>query len=336
MGLLRVLLAIAVFSYHMGEQSYFKMMDGGAAVFCFFVISGFYMELVLTEKYTRDRLGSGFIKRFYLARFWRLYPTYLLVLVMTMLATFGFNLISAPSIFMEGVVWGSMSSVRLVVNYFANATMFFLNIPSTKDLLIAPGWTIGIELSFYILAPFILRAGKPALLIFILVGIGLQFLPFGQHAPFLFGIHYFIGGALMYRYRASFEAMIGKNNKVIMLVLYFIVVLLVFFVIPHEIYIGDPDKHTFNTIDRFLYPIALMFFIPLLHKATSKLSIDHWLGQISYPFYLVHSLVILCFTNWHENNKYFPLLAICILLSIFLVLIETRFVEPWRKKFSIK
>ena len=48
MGILRLLLAITVFCYHTGLLSSLGMttIDGRAAVFCFFAISGFYMEMV--------------------------------------------------------------------------------------------------------------------------------------------------------------------------------------------------------------------------------------------------------------------------------------------------
>jgi peptidoglycan/LPS O-acetylase OafA/YrhL len=61
MGILRLLLAITVFCFHSGlSQSLgMTMIDGRAAVFCFFAVSGFYMEMVLSEKYNRERLGAS-------------------------------------------------------------------------------------------------------------------------------------------------------------------------------------------------------------------------------------------------------------------------------------
>src|SRR5581483_5970412 len=52
----------------------FHLLHGSVAVVCFFVISGFYMAMVLTEKY--DSCGQ-----FYLARLVRLYPAYIAMLV---------------------------------------------------------------------------------------------------------------------------------------------------------------------------------------------------------------------------------------------------------------
>ena len=68
MGVLRCLLALSVLLVH-DVDGWFKLIDGAAAVQCFFLISGFYMALVLNERYAD--LGS-----FYFNRALRLLPTY--------------------------------------------------------------------------------------------------------------------------------------------------------------------------------------------------------------------------------------------------------------------
>jgi peptidoglycan/LPS O-acetylase OafA/YrhL len=52
MGLLRMLLAFSVLTSHMHGRGIFgfRILSGGLAVECFFMISGFYMALVLNEK----------------------------------------------------------------------------------------------------------------------------------------------------------------------------------------------------------------------------------------------------------------------------------------------
>jgi hypothetical protein len=52
MGTLRLLLALWVVAVH-GEAVYgYKIEQAWVAVQCFFIISGFYMSLILNEKYT--------------------------------------------------------------------------------------------------------------------------------------------------------------------------------------------------------------------------------------------------------------------------------------------
>src|SRR5436305_1339998 len=82
MGLLRFLLAFVVVYGHCGSP--FGGIGIGAqnAVQAFYMISGFYMTLVLREKYAGE--GPAGIKSFYLNRWFRLYPSYFVVLALTM------------------------------------------------------------------------------------------------------------------------------------------------------------------------------------------------------------------------------------------------------------
>jgi peptidoglycan/LPS O-acetylase OafA/YrhL len=84
MGLIRVLLALAVVDFHavrFASSPHFlnlPWINGGVAVQSFFVISGFYMALILSGKYA----GRG-VFVFYRARFLRLYPAYWIVAIAT-------------------------------------------------------------------------------------------------------------------------------------------------------------------------------------------------------------------------------------------------------------
>src|SRR5689334_17258530 len=73
MGIIRFILALSVALWHV-PQAPLKLVYAAPAVLGFFIISGFYMAMVLTEKYKDAR-------SFYVARFWRLYPAYAAMLV---------------------------------------------------------------------------------------------------------------------------------------------------------------------------------------------------------------------------------------------------------------
>src|SRR6187431_1375118 len=90
MGTLRFLLALAVLLYHMSGFALFGLplgelmvrpVDGKPAVEAFFIISGFAMAGALSTRY-RD----GPVTRFYMSRVLRLYPAYLLLLVLEIVA----------------------------------------------------------------------------------------------------------------------------------------------------------------------------------------------------------------------------------------------------------
>src|ERR1700749_5034265 len=77
MGLMRLVLALSVLRGHTGTLLLgLGLLPDDLAVESFYMISGFYMAMVLNEKYTRQ---SDLII-FWQQRFWRLYPTYLTVL----------------------------------------------------------------------------------------------------------------------------------------------------------------------------------------------------------------------------------------------------------------
>jgi peptidoglycan/LPS O-acetylase OafA/YrhL len=73
------------------------------AVEVFFVISGFYMQMILSEKYTHAKLGRRWWEIFYLARYSRLFPAYLAALVLTVLAALvAYRLGKSPPPFQRG------------------------------------------------------------------------------------------------------------------------------------------------------------------------------------------------------------------------------------------
>src|SRR5438270_656373 len=88
MGSLRFILAMSVVYGHAGDFLGFPLIPGDTAVQSFYAISGFYMALVLNEKY-RPESSSYFL--FISNRFARLFPVYAAVLVLTLLLAFALS-----------------------------------------------------------------------------------------------------------------------------------------------------------------------------------------------------------------------------------------------------
>ena len=72
MGLLRLLLAVSVVLVHTRGCFGFRPLAAAEAVQTFYMISGFYMAMILTEKYR----GPGSYRLFLTNRFLRIYPIY--------------------------------------------------------------------------------------------------------------------------------------------------------------------------------------------------------------------------------------------------------------------
>jgi peptidoglycan/LPS O-acetylase OafA/YrhL len=231
---------------------------------------------------------------------------------------------------------GLLENVRSIVTWFFNISMLFLNIPSVFDLVIGPSWSVGIEVSFYIVAPFLLRLKVWPMLMLSIFGILLQLIPYGQHSPILFGFHFFLLGALARRYTFKIESLVSNIWTPPLWLLYATIFVILFFAIPGNIYIGPANNHAHNTVANFIYPVIIAGLIPLLHERTKNKKIDSWIGHLSYPFYLLHALVIDSFTGWYNVYKAPILLLLCLILSMIIVLFEIQFIEPWRSRFAYK
>ena len=88
MGILRLYLALCVVAVHAGSGGsllWWLIHDGQQAVQAFFVISGFYMAMVVSNYKSA--------KTFYLSRAWRIFVPYYIILVATILVSVAFGLL---------------------------------------------------------------------------------------------------------------------------------------------------------------------------------------------------------------------------------------------------
>ncbi len=79
MGLLRLFLALSVVITHTAPLFGLQMMPGDVAVKLFFIVSGFYMSLVMAGKYE----GKNRALFFYSNRALRLYPAFFIAILLT-------------------------------------------------------------------------------------------------------------------------------------------------------------------------------------------------------------------------------------------------------------
>jgi len=82
MGIIRLILALTVVAAHSTAIFGSTLVGGKIAVQSFYIISGFYMSLILNEKYV-GKFNSYFL--FLSNRFLRLFPIFWVVLILTAL-----------------------------------------------------------------------------------------------------------------------------------------------------------------------------------------------------------------------------------------------------------
>jgi peptidoglycan/LPS O-acetylase OafA/YrhL len=331
MGLLRLVLALSIVCGHAGAG----FIPGDTPVQCFYAISGFYMALVLNEKYGRGPDGYAL---FLSNRYLRLFPIYAAVLVLTMALAAAVHVASdhdlpfieawkkAPTL--DSTAFGLL--VASIVTMLGQDLLFFVPPYSWPLLPIPQSWTLGVELSFYILAPLIVRRSLTAvigiMLASIAVRLGLQF-AFGlagdpwSYRFFPSELAVFCVGVLGYRvYRAQFDRR----------TLYCLVTM--------SVLVGAALLlNRWNGAARAASVSAFVvaaISIPWLFRFTAKSQTDRLLGELSYPMYVCHFAAI-WFVDWlfvpSTLQRVAAAVGLTFLLSFLLYYWIDRPVEKWRQ-----
>lgn len=321
MGLLRLLLANAVLFLHIGSFPLHKFINAGMAVDLFFVLSGFYMALVLNSKYKQDT------KSFYINRFLRLWPVYCFSVFLVLLNLYlsrglgnwihnylQLNFFAQIFVFISNAF---MFGSDLLLHFSsAGGKIFFSEFGISKShngmsfMLNPPVWSVSIELLLYLISPFILKSYKKTIVftfVGIIYGVIMRYEWFGFTSKYRFDLYYpyffllFGLGALAYWFPKKIKEL--SNFDYIFVVLFILLAL--------DTYHQGLSSHPY---------IALTIAIPTLFKLTSKNSIDRFLGQLSYPLYLLHQPMYSLVNTLMPNTSLVVAYLIINLLSISVVL----------------
>lgn len=312
MGLFRLLLAMSVLLAHADGVHGYAMLGGDVAVQAFYLVSGFYMALVLNEKYAAGRAGT---LTFYTNRALRIYPTYWLILVLAV-AFYGGMYLSGRG---PGV-WGPhIAFFRHLVAptwwYLIGSQILLFSIDLTNFLAVAPAghlywianfhpatgiagyqilfvpqaWTLGLELIFYAIAPFIVRRRPAVVALVALLSLALRIVAYGHgrdydpwtYRVFPFELSTFLWGSLSYRAFAWLRDRSWSEGFVLWLPAAALLALT----------LSYPWLFAFGG-GRWWYLGAVAFLLPALFLKTGRIGLDRFLGELSYPFYLCHVLVL--------------------------------------------
>ncbi|MBX9642574.1 MAG: acyltransferase [Novosphingobium sp.] len=355
MGLLRVLLALAVLFEHTGGIGGYWMIGGPLAVQAFFVISGFYMGLVLNERYDRPALN----KAFYLNRAIRIYSVYFLFLALY-LAVFALaqgqsggsplepyfsDLISWPEkawlALLNLTVIGQDLPLWLKIDegHLAWTTQAFDTGP--KDvfhfMLIPVAWSLSLELCFYLLAPFIARRPwqQIAMLFAASVALRIGAALLGYSADpfsyrfFPFELALFLAGVLAYKAwaanRARWE---GQGPRLLALAVPAAT-------LAYPWLLGSASQTAFFEPVRIGYLLLLAAALPAIHGWSRNWALDRQIGELSYPLYLNQLLVMGLLAGWpllagSTTARTFAVTLISLALAWVVVRFIDRRIEVWR------
>ncbi|RBP48121.1 peptidoglycan/LPS O-acetylase OafA/YrhL [Roseimicrobium gellanilyticum] len=319
MGHFRLLLALLVVVAHTVPPKGLTVIHGEVAVRLFFAVSGFYMAMILAEKYREGLPGRLWL--FYSNRALRIFP--LLWVALLVEVVLGFILLSSDSLpsghwladlrrlSQEGH-WGLLSAYAGTQLSGFGVDSFFLFslspdlVPSLytgkvegfirgwRPLPLAHAWSISCELCFYLAAPLLtrLRTWGLALVLLgsMLLVVALPKLTSPSFAtvagsfwfPMQFG--YFVLGILSYRlYRGvqNFSPSAGWTFVQIGIVTA-LGLSIAFYTLIASV------SHTLSQV--LLYGLAALA-IPSLFQWSARSKWDRAVGELSYPVYLLHITV---------------------------------------------
>jgi peptidoglycan/LPS O-acetylase OafA/YrhL len=313
MGILRILLALSVVLAHSSSIFGFSFVGGQIAVQAFYIISGFYMSLILNEKY----IGvNNSYKLFISNRFLRLYPIYWVVLFLTILYSIAISIYSKGNHLENFSVYydnfENMNFGSFIFLLFTNLFLFlqdvvmFLGLDTTtghlfftsnfrettpqlyKFLFIPQAWTIGLEIAFYLIAPFLVKRKLKIIIPLILLSLILRTVLYFHfdlnNDPWTYRFFptelvFFLLGIVSYRIYKKMQTIDVKNNflKLIWLGI-----------------LGFTVVYSFLPISAKSYLYLTVFFmsLPFVFILTKNWKIDSYIGELSYPIYISHIFVL--------------------------------------------
>ena len=374
MGTCRLILALLVAIAHLRVAVVINEMMSSHAVFAvraFFIISGFYMAMVITERYQargwRDFMASRLLK---------LLPVYWVVSALTLIAEA--SLAGADGAFFPGfaplAAWRNLDLTALpnvVMGYvgltiatlfgadtwtwigFNPATGAFSTAPdygagTTSALALAPvpqAWTLGIELYFYVIAPFVVLLRLRWILMAVLVLSAMRVLMWKAGIPaasdafdrtlfpleltfFLVGIVAFRGLGLLRERKFSMAMCVASAAAGCVTI-----VCLRLGAAACQIGVLSCHWKATAAIGSVSY-FAVAAVVPFLFELTKSNRIDSILGNLSYPAYLSQFLVFAVLNvvtgGVSTSTGWWPILVVSNLFAVvvFALVIDRTIARP--------
>jgi peptidoglycan/LPS O-acetylase OafA/YrhL len=330
MGLLRFYLALSVIVLHSGGRFFgLEVPNGFLAVQFFFTISGFYMALVLNEKYTASENIAFFRNRAI-----RIFPAYWFSLILVLFSTqrSAFSTIRDLT-FLDQIIVTFFNifllgqdalQVLCITNSDGNCIA-----PSSLSLN-GPSWSLSVEIIFYIFAPFIMRSPKKIILMLVSGSI-YQVLIHKIQIP-------------------KGEFLIFKQNDLIQWSYNFYPASMMFFAMGGLVYFAFKNKSSSSLylLVCSLVPLSIatdfteawvilifVLAIPNIFELTKNNKVDKLFGELSYPIYIFHFPILHILQSWEDSIKVFELAEKTAIATVCLAILFHKFLElPIQRKFK--
>ena len=350
MGVIRLILAISVVIGHSSPIFGVTLVGGQAAVQAFYIISGFYMALILKEKYINN---NSSYRLFISNRLLRLFPIYWVVLILIffvgILSYFltdgnimiGFDpyleyfndlsfssilFLSISNIFFLFQDLIMFMGIDLSKNSFYLTTNFKDSSPMLYEFLLVPqAWTIGLEIMFYLIVPILIKFKTRTIIIIAilsiilrvyLINIGLDDDPW-SYRFFPTEFVFFLSGIIAYE---IFKRKIITSKKCMWII--FISILLITMFYP---LISVPGK-------KYIYLLLFFLALPSIFDLSKKWKKDRIIGELSYPVYISHYFILnILISIGVDFNQGLILVFLTLILSFILNELISKNIENFRQ-----
>lgn len=330
MGFLRLYLALCVVEAHAGNFLPWAAPRGMHAVQLFFVISGFYMAMVLSLRYRST-------VTFYRSRWLRIaVPYYWHLLAIAVLSLAGGLCFSQ---WLSRAAWADEPSTRngsaglafaVVANvaiFGQDALLFFHDNtdsglrftgafgdypdPLYRYLVMPQCWTVALELVFYLMAPFLNRLRTISLVGILGVSLFARFAAYQfaglGHDPWTyrfipFELALFVAGMLAWRLLSFWKKGFPRATMLSPLAYLALCAAIVFCGFLFRTGYEESWRHFDKSYVGFVFCLSCTPLIALIFLATSTHSFDRLLGELSYPIYLNHLFFIVAMRALGEGN----------------------------------
>jgi len=360
MGTVRFCLAMLVVYFHVRAAEHFgiSLPDGRLAVQLFYVISGFYMALILNEKYVAPSLNSTF----YSNRFFRLWPPMLAVMALVIVQFWVtgevllFGLTNTTDQFLTYVraLDASALTYLFLTNVFVLGQdwIWFLRFdPSTgvtwcpfticpshngaSFLVNHPTFTIAIEATYYLVSPLILRRSLRWPLILCVLGLvyhvvahvaGWNPVVWSYHFVGSAAFFYFLGACAYHGYVRFSGLQPAAPLRIVMIRIepwgYLVALGAALLVYKQG-----------GAFDSLIIASLLALCIPLLFHRTRNVPLDRKVGELSYGIYLVHyPLYLLLLENFGPVRGAVLTLLGVVPTALLLYLVVEAPIDRWRQR----
>ena len=289
MGGIRLFLACGVLILHLNEQVlrpiglsaqaiWVSNLIGGRAVIFFYIVSGFLISYVLNGKYSQSTSGT---QAFYRSRFLRIYPLWWALLFFCVAAGPRPWMGHGPELFATSALIGSDWIVAFWHYPVPHWSVF------TEGTEI--GWTLGAELAFYLAAPWVLRSNRLAMALFA-GSLAVRALALWMVAPddpgYKTWTYLFFPSVLVFFLLGHFAEKLHRSRPIGLTpsIALLIAAVAAACRLDDSTSLGSPWFH----VAALCFAAAL----PGIFAATKDNRVSTCLGDLTYPLYLTHVVVI--------------------------------------------